>query len=184
VFNIEGGCYAKTIDLSAEKEPEIFSAIKFGTVLENVVLDEEGTPDYEDKTLTENTRAAYPLHHIDNARIPSVAGHPKTIVFLTADAFGVLPPISKLDKDQSMYHFLSGFTSKLAGTDRGVTEPQPVFSSCFGSPFLPLAATADAKILERLVDTYDVNVHLATTGWTRRGYGIGRRMYLALTLTV
>ncbi len=184
VFNIEGGCYAKTIDLSAEKEPEIFSAIKFGTVLENVVLDEEGTPDYEDKTLTENTRAAYPLHHIDNARIPSVAGHPKTIVFLTADAFGVLPPISKLDKDQSMYHFLSGFTSKLAGTERGVTEPQPVFSSCFGSPFLPLDATVYAKMLGRLIDKHDVNVYLVNTGWTGGGYGIGKRMDLTHTRTM
>ena len=184
VFNIEGGCYAKTIDLSAEKEPEIFSAIKFGTVLENVVLDEEGTPDYEDKTLTENTRAAYPLHYIDNARIPSVAGHPKTIVFLTADAFGVLPPISKLDKDQSMYHFLSGFTSKLAGTERGVTEPQPVFSSCFGSPFLPLEATVYAKMLGRLIDKHDVNVYLVNTGWTGGGYGIGKRMDLTHTRTM
>lgn len=184
VFNIEGGCYAKTIDLSAEKEPEIFSAIKFGTVLENVVLDEEGNVDYEDKSLTENTRAAYPLHYIDNARIPSVAGHPKTIIFLTADAFGVLPPISKLDRDQSMYHYLNGFTSKLAGTERGVTDPQPVFSSCFGSPFLPLEATVYAKMLGRLIDEHDVNVYLVNTGWTGGGYGIGKRMDLTHTRTM
>jgi phosphoenolpyruvate carboxykinase (ATP) len=184
VFNIEGGCYAKTIDLSAEKEPEIHGAIRFGAVLENVMLDEEGTPDYEDKSLTENTRAAYPLHHIDNARIPSVAGHPKTIIFLTADAFGVLPPISKLDRDQAMYHFLSGFTSKLAGTERGVTEPQPVFSSCFGSPFLPLEATVYAKMLGRLIEKHDVNVYLVNTGWTGGGYGVGRRMELKHTRTM
>ena len=184
VFNIEGGCYAKTIDLSAVKEPEIHGAIRFGTVLENVVLDEEGTPDYEDKSLTENTRAAYPLHYIDNARIPSVAGHPKTIIFLTADAFGVLPPISKLDRDQSMYHYLNGFTSKLAGTERGVTDPQPVFSSCFGSPFLPLEATVYAKMLGRLIDKHDVNVYLVNTGWTGGGYGIGKRMDLTHTRTM
>lgn len=184
VFNIEGGCYAKTIDLTEEKEPEIFRAIKFGSVLENVVLDEAGVPDYEDGSLTENTRAAYPLHHIDNARIPSVAGHAKTIVFLTADAFGVLPPISKLDKDQAMYHFMSGFTSKLAGTERGVTTPQPVFSSCFGSPFLPLAPTTYAKMLGRLIDKHDVNVYLVNTGWTGGPYGIGSRMNLKHTRTM
>lgn len=181
VFNIEGGCYAKTINLSKEKEPEIFEAIKFGSVLENVVIDEEGNPDYDDDALTENTRAAYPLNHIDNARIPSVAGHPKTIVFLTADAFGVLPPISKLSKDQAMYHFLSGFTSKLAGTERGVTSPQPVFSTCFGSPFLPLHATVYANMLGDLIDKHDVNVYLVNTGWTGGEYGVGKRMDLKHT---
>lgn len=181
VFNIEGGCYAKTINLSKEKEPEIFEAIKFGAVLENVVVDEEGNPDYDDGSLTENTRAAYPLDHIDNARIPSVAGHPKTIVFLTADAFGVLPPIAKLSKDQAMYHFLSGFTSKLAGTERGVTTPQPVFSTCFGSPFLPLHATVYANMLGDLIDKHDVNVYLVNTGWTGGEYGVGKRMNLAHT---
>ena len=181
VFNIEGGCYAKTINLSKEKEPEIFEAIKFGSVLENVVIDAEGNPDYDDGSLTENTRAAYPLDHIDNARIPSVAGHPKTIVFLTADAFGVLPPIAKLTKDQAMYHFLSGFTSKLAGTERGVTTPQPVFSTCFGSPFLPLHATVYANMLGDLIDKHDVNVYLVNTGWTGGEYGVGKRMNLAHT---
>ena len=181
VFNIEGGCYAKTINLSKEKEPEIFEAIKFGSVLENVVIDSDGNPDYDDGSLTENTRAAYPLNHIDNARIPSVAGHPKTIIFLTADAFGVLPPIAKLNKDQAMYHFLSGFTSKLAGTERGVTTPQPVFSTCFGSPFLPLHATVYANMLGDLIDKHNVNVYLVNTGWTGGEYGVGKRMNLAHT---
>lgn len=181
VFNIEGGCYAKTINLSKEKEPEIFEAIKFGSVLENVVIDEDGNPDYDDGSLTENTRAAYPIDHIDNARIPSVAGHPKTIIFLTADAFGVLPPIAKLNKDQAMYHFLSGFTSKLAGTERGVTTPQPVFSTCFGSPFLPLHATVYANMLGDLIDKHEVNVYLVNTGWTGGEYGVGKRMNLAHT---
>ena len=181
VFNIEGGCYAKTINLSEEKEPEIFKAIKFGSVLENVVIDENGNADYDDDSLTENTRAVYPLDHIDNARIPSVAGHPKTIIFLTADAFGVLPPIAKLSKDQAMYHFLSGFTSKLAGTERGVTTPQPVFSTCFGSPFLPLHATVYANMLGDLIDKHDVNVYLVNTGWTGGEYGVGKRMNLAHT---
>ena len=138
VFNIEGGCYAKQSTYLAEKEPEIYNAIPFGAVIENVVVDSETRiPDYDDDSLTENTRAAYPIQHIENIVDPSVAGHPKTIVFLTADAFGVLPPISKLTKEQAMYHFLSGFTSKLAGTERGVTSPEPVFSTCFGAPFLP-----------------------------------------------
>jgi phosphoenolpyruvate carboxykinase (ATP) len=184
VFNIEGGCYAKTIDLTEEKEPEIFRAIKFGAVLENVVLNEAGEPNYEDGSLTENTRAAYPLDHIDNARIPSVAGHPQTIIFLTADAFGVLPPISKLDKDQAMFHFLSGFTSKLAGTERGVTAPQPVFSTCFGAPFMPLHAKVYATMLGRLIDKHDVNVYLLNTGWTGGAYGSGKRMDLKHTRTM
>ncbi|MHC0552130.1 phosphoenolpyruvate carboxykinase (ATP) [Salinicoccus sp. CNSTN-B1] len=181
VFNIEGGCYAKTINLSAEKEPEIYQAIRFGTVLENVAVDEEGTPDYDDNSLTENTRAAYPLDYIDNARIPSVAGHPNTIIFLTADAFGVLPPISKLTKSQAMYHFLSGFTSKLAGTERGVTSPQPVFSTCFGSPFLPLHATTYANMLGDLIDKHNVDVYLVNTGWSGGEYGVGKRMDLKYT---
>ncbi|WP_020007441.1 phosphoenolpyruvate carboxykinase (ATP) [Salinicoccus albus] len=181
VFNIEGGCYAKTINLSEEKEPEIYKAIKFGSVLENVVIDEEGTPDYDDGSLTENTRAAYPLEHIDNARIPSVAGHPNTIIFLTADAFGVLPPISKLTKSQAMYHFLSGFTSKLAGTERGITSPQPVFSTCFGSPFLPLHATTYANMLGELIDKHGVSVYLVNTGWSGGEYGVGKRMDLTYT---
>lgn len=182
VFNIEGGCYAKTINLSAEKEPEIYNAIRFGSVLENVVVDAETRiADYDDGSLTENTRVAYPIHYIDNIVTPSVAGHPKTIIFLTADAFGVLPPISKLTKEQAMYHFLSGFTSKLAGTERGVTEPEPVFSTCFGSPFLPLPATRYAEMLGQKIDEHGSQVFLVNTGWTGGEYGVGNRMKLSYT---
>nr|WP_198549577.1 phosphoenolpyruvate carboxykinase (ATP) [Macrococcus caseolyticus] len=181
VFNIEGGCYAKTIDLSREKEPQIYDAIRYGAILENVKVDEEGVPDYTDKSLTENTRAAYPIDNIDNIVLPSIAGHAKTIIFLTADAFGVLPPISKLTKEQAMYHFLSGFTSKLAGTERGVTSPQPVFSTCFGSPFLPLHATVYANMLGDLIDKHGAAVYLVNTGWTGGEYGVGSRMNLTHT---
>ncbi|MEK5232947.1 phosphoenolpyruvate carboxykinase (ATP) [Lysinibacillus sp. FSL K6-0232] len=182
VFNIEGGCYAKTINLSAEKEPEIYNAIRFGSVLENVVVDPETRIcDYDDGSLTENTRVAYPIQYIDNIVDPSVAGHPKTIIFLTADAFGVLPPISKLTKEQAMYHFLSGFTSKLAGTERGVTEPEPVFSTCFGSPFLPLPATVYAEMLGEKIDKHGAQVYLVNTGWTGGEYGTGSRMKLSYT---
>ncbi|KGR88815.1 phosphoenolpyruvate carboxykinase [Ureibacillus massiliensis 4400831 = CIP 108448 = CCUG 49529] len=185
VFNIEGGCYAKTINLSAEKEPEIYNAIRFGSVLENVVIDKDTRiPDYDDGSLTENTRAAYPIHFIDNIVTPSVAGHPKTIIFLTADAFGVLPPISRLTKEQAMYHFLSGFTSKLAGTERGVTEPEPVFSTCFGSPFLPLPATRYAEMLGEKIDAHGAQVFLVNTGWTGGEYGVGNRMKLSYTRTM
>ncbi|TDL98679.1 phosphoenolpyruvate carboxykinase (ATP) [Macrococcus brunensis] len=181
VFNIEGGCYAKTIDLTREKEPQIYDAIRYGAILENVKVEEDGTPDYSDKSLTENTRAAYPIDNIDNIVLPSYAGHAKTIIFLTADAFGVLPPISKLTKEQAMYHFLSGFTSKLAGTERGVTSPQPVFSTCFGSPFLPLHATVYANMLGDLIDKHGVKVYLVNTGWTGGEYGVGSRMNLKYT---
>src|SRR5699024_2814727 len=147
-FNIEGGCYAKCVDLSEEKEPQIYNAIRFGSVLENVILDDETRePDYTDTSLTENTRAAYPIESIDNIVTPSVAGHPNAIIFLTADASGTLPPISKLTKEQAMYHFLSGYTSKLAGTERGITEPEPAFSACFGAPFLPLSPDQYADML-------------------------------------
>ena len=182
VFNIEGGCYAKCINLSEEKEPEIYGAIRFGSVLENVVVDEETRlPDYDDGSLTENTRAAYPIHNIDNIVTPSIAGHPNTIVFLTADAFGVLPPISKLTKEQAMYHFLSGFTSKLAGTERGITSPEATFSTCFGSPFLPLHATVYAEMLGKKIDEHDAQVFLVNTGWTGGEYGVGSRMELKYT---
>ncbi|NYF25516.1 phosphoenolpyruvate carboxykinase (ATP) [Sporosarcina sp. JAI121] len=185
VFNIEGGCYAKCINLSQEKEPEIFGAIRFGSVLENVVVDPETRiPDYNDGTLTENTRAAYPIQAIDNIVDPSVAGHPNTIVFLTADAFGVLPPISKLTKEQAMYHFLSGFTSKLAGTERGITSPEATFSTCFGSPFLPLPATVYAEMLGKKIDEHDAQVFLVNTGWTGGVYGVGKRMDLKYTRTM
>jgi phosphoenolpyruvate carboxykinase (ATP) len=182
VFNIEGGCYAKCINLSHEKEPQIFDAIRFGTVLENVVLNlESRIPDYDDGTLTENTRAAYPMEAIDNIIQPSIAGHPNTIVFLTADAFGVLPPIAKLTKEQAMYHFLSGYTSKLAGTELGVTSPEATFSTCFGAPFLPLPATRYAEMLGEKILEHNVNVFLVNTGWTGGEYGIGNRMKLSHT---
>jgi phosphoenolpyruvate carboxykinase (ATP) len=182
VFNIEGGCYAKCINLSREKEPQIFDAIRFGTVLENVTLNQESRiPDYDDGTLTENTRAAYPIDAIDNIVQPSVASHPNTIVFLTADAFGVLPPISKLTKEQAMYHFLSGYTSKLAGTERGITSPQATFSTCFGAPFLPLPATRYAEMLGEKILEHNANVFLVNTGWTGGEYGVGNRMKLSYT---
>ena len=181
VFNIEGGCYAKAINLSREKEPQIYDAIKYGTVLENVVSSENGKIDFDDNAYTENTRAAYPINYIDNIVVPSKAAHPNTIVFLTADAFGVLPPIAKLTKDQAMYHFLSGFTAKLAGTERGVTEPEPSFSTCFGAPFMPLNAKVYANLLGKLIDQHDVEVYLVNTGWTGGKYGVGRRIKLNYT---
>ncbi|MGG2954274.1 phosphoenolpyruvate carboxykinase (ATP) [Geobacillus stearothermophilus] len=182
IFNIEGGCYAKCINLSREKEPQIFDAIGFGAVLENVVLDDATrVPNYDDGMLTENTRAAYPLQAIQNIIDPSVAGHPSTIVFLTADAFGVLPPISKLTREQAMYHFLSGYTSKLAGTERGVTEPEATFSTCFGAPFLPRPAVEYAEMLGQKIAEHNVRVFLVNTGWTGGPYGVGSRMKLAYT---
>ncbi|PPA71800.1 phosphoenolpyruvate carboxykinase (ATP) [Jeotgalibacillus proteolyticus] len=182
VFNIEGGCYAKCIQLSREKEPQIFDAIRFGSVLENVVLDPTTkVADYDDSSLTENTRAAYPLQAMTNIVDPSIAGHPNTIIFLTADAFGVLPPISKLTKEQAMYHFLSGYTSKLAGTERGITEPEATFSTCFGSPFLPLRPTVYAEMLGRKMEEHEVEVFLVNTGWTGGAYGTGSRMKLSYT---
>ncbi|TLS39026.1 phosphoenolpyruvate carboxykinase (ATP) [Pseudalkalibacillus caeni] len=182
VFNIEGGCYAKTVNLSKEKEPQIWDAIRFGTVLENVTVDEDSRQaDYDNTVLTENTRAAYPIDAIPNVVVPSVAGHPNTIVFLTADAFGVLPPISKLTKEQAMYHFLSGYTSKLAGTERGVTSPEATFSTCFGAPFLPLPAYRYAEMLGEKIVEHDVNVFLVNTGWSGGSYGEGSRMKLAYT---
>ncbi|MGY3715350.1 phosphoenolpyruvate carboxykinase (ATP) [Sutcliffiella cohnii] len=182
VFNIEGGCYAKCIGLSQEKEPQIFDSIRFGSVLENVVLNENSRiPNYDDSSLTENTRAAYPLQAMNNIVDPSVAGHPTTIIFLTADATGVLPPISKLSKEQAMFHFLSGYTSKLAGTERGITSPQATFSTCFGSPFLPLPATTYAEMLGKKIDEHNVQVFLVNTGWTGGEYGVGNRMKLSYT---
>ncbi|MGL5512122.1 MAG: phosphoenolpyruvate carboxykinase (ATP), partial [Sporomusa sp.] len=182
IFNIEGGCYAKCIDLKHETEPQIWEAIRFGSVLENVVVDQvTRTPDYANSSLTENTRVAYPVNYIPNALIPGVAGHPKTIVFLTADAFGVLPPIAKLDAEQAMYHFLSGYTSKLAGTERGITEPQATFSACFGAPFLPLSPLRYAELLGEKLKRHQTNVFLINTGWSGGSYGVGSRMKLAYT---
>ncbi|MBS1902690.1 MAG: phosphoenolpyruvate carboxykinase (ATP) [Bacteroidetes bacterium] len=181
VFNFEGGCYAKCIKLSQEHEPQIWSAIRRGSVLENVAIDEKGVPDYNDGSRTENTRAAYPLEYIDNAVIPSVGGHPKNIVLLTADAFGVLPPISKLTKEQAMYHFISGYTAKLAGTERGVTEPEPNFSTCFGAPFMVHHPSVYAELLGKKIDEHGSKIWLVNTGWTGGPYGIGKRMHLPYT---
>lgn len=182
IFNVEGGCYAKCIKLSQENEPQIWDAIRFGTVLENVVMDEESRKaNYDGVDFTENTRAAYPVHHIDNVVIPGVGGHPSTVIFLTADAFGVLPPISKLNKQQAMYHFLSGYTSKLAGTERGITKPEATFSACFGAPFLPLSPLVYAKMLGEKLEAQNTNVFLINTGWSGGSYGTGKRMNLAYT---
>ena len=181
IFNIEGGCYAKCIDLDPAREPEIYGAIKFGALLENVVVDEEGKPDYFDGSLTENTRAGYPVDHIPNAAIPGVGGQPKTIVFLTADAFGVIPPISKLDNDMAMYHFVSGYTSKLAGTERGITEPVTTFSTLFGAPFFPLNASVYAQMLGEKLKETGANVFLVNTGWCGGAAGTVPRMKLKYT---
>jgi phosphoenolpyruvate carboxykinase (ATP) len=176
VFNIEGGCYAKCIKLSQEFEPQIYSAIRRGAVLENVVTDKNGAVDFDATEYTENTRAAYPLTFIDNAVIPSVGGHPKNVIFLTCDAFGVLPPVSRLNPEQAMYHFLSGYTAKVAGTEAGVTEPQATFSACFGEPFLPLPASTYAKMLGQRLAKHRANCWLVNTGWSGGGYGVGTRM--------
>ena len=181
VFNIEGGCYAKCIDLDPAREPEIYGAIKFGTLLENVIVDENGKPDYTDGSLTENTRAGYPVEYIPNAAIPGVGGLPKTIVFLTADAFGVIPPISKLDNDMAMYHFVSGYTSKLAGTERGITEPVTTFSTLFGAPFFPLNASVYAQMLGEKLKETGANVFLVNTGWCGHSAANGPRMKLKYT---
>lgn len=182
VFNLEGGCYAKCINLSHEHEPQIWDAIRFGSVLENVVLDPvDHIADYDDGSLTENTRVAYPLDYIPGRVDPSMAGHPKAVVFLTADAFGVLPPISILENEQIMYHFISGYTSKLAGTERGIQQPEATFSACFGEPFLPLSALAYAEMLKDRVNQYGSRVYLINTGWSGGPYGVGKRISLKYT---
>lgn len=183
VFNFEGGCYAKTIRLSATGEPEIFQATQmFGTILENVVLDDDSREiNFDDGSITENTRASYPIDYIPNAVIPGRAGHPKNVVFLTADAFGVLPPISKLTPEQAMYHFLSGYTAKVAGTERGITEPKATFSACFGAPFLPRHPGVYAEMLGEYLRNQGADVWLVNTGWTGGGYGVGERMKLSHT---
>ena len=182
VFNFEGGCYAKCIDLSAEKEPQIFDAIKFGALLENITFkDGSSTVDYTDGSKTENTRVSYPIHHIDNIVQPSIGTTPKNIFFLTADAFGVLPPVSKLDAGQAMYHFISGYTAKVAGTEAGITEPQTAFSACFGSPFLPLHPTKYAEMLGEKMKESGANVWLINTGWSGGAYGTGERISLKYT---
>jgi len=183
IFNLEGGCYAKCIRLSQEHEPQIWNALRFGSVLENVVLDPEShQPDYNDDSLTENTRAAYPVDFIENAVIPGIGGHPRNIVFLTADAFGVLPPIARLSPEQAMYHFLSGYTAKVAGTEAGVgSEPQATFSTCFGSPFLPLPPQVYAEMLGRRLAEHKSQCWLVNTGWYGGPFGVGERMHLPYT---
>ena len=182
VFNLEGGCYAKCVDLTKEKEPEIWEAIKFGALLENIVCYEEtSTVDFSNISKTENTRVAYPIHHIANAVEPSIASNPKNIFFLTCDAYGVLPPIAKLDAGQAMYHFISGYTAKVAGTEAGVTEPQTTFSACFGKVFLPLHPAKYAEMLGKKMKENQVNVWLVNTGWTGGAYGTGSRMKLSYT---
>jgi phosphoenolpyruvate carboxykinase (ATP) len=182
IFNFEGGCYAKCINLKKENEPEIWRAIRFGAVMENVIIKRDThEPDFSDGSLTENTRVVYPLDFIPAAIIPSVANHPKVIIFLTADAFGVMPPIAKLTKAGAMYHFMSGYTSKLAGTERGITEPKETFSQCFGAPFMPLHAKEYAKMLGQKIAEHNTRVYLINTGWSGGPYGVGKRIDLKYT---
>lgn len=182
VFNFEGGCYAKVIDLSKEKEPEIWNAIRFGSIVENTRFKENSREvDFANKSVTENTRTAYPINFIPNALEESKAGVPRNIFFLTADAFGVIPPISKLNKSQAMYHFISGYTAKVAGTEMGITEPKLTFSACFGAAFLPLHPTKYATLFGEKIEEYKTNVWLINTGWTGGPYGVGSRMKLAYT---
>ncbi|MBP9483444.1 MAG: phosphoenolpyruvate carboxykinase (ATP) [Negativicutes bacterium] len=185
VFNFEGGCYAKCIRLSQKSEPQIWDAIRFGTVVENVEIKSDcRTPDFDSEKYTENTRAAYPLDFIPGAIQPSIGGHPSTIIFLTADAFGVLPPVAKLTEKQAMYHFLSGYTSKLAGTERGITKPEGTFSTCFGAPFLPLHPLTYAEMLaEKMVD-HEVDIYLVNTGWQGGPYGVGNRISIEHTRSI
>ena len=178
IFNIEGGCYAKCIGLKEEKEPDIFHAIRYGAVLENVIMDEKRVVDYEDVSITENTRASYPLSHIDKVKIPAIAGHPKQIIFLTCDASGLLPPIAKLSPEQAVFFFVSGYTSKIAGTEMGIKEPQPTFSACFGEPFLVWSPLRYGKLLEEKLKEYGCPVYLLNTGWIEGGYNVGRRIPL------
>ncbi len=177
IFNFEGGCYAKCINLKEKHEPQIWNAVKNGAVLENVVINKESLkPDFDDGSLTENTRAAYPLDYIPGAVIPSVGGNPKVIVFLTADAMGVLPPLAKLSKNAAMFHFMSGYTSKLAGTEIGVKEPKAVFSKCFGAPFMPRPASVYAEMLGEKISKHNTSVYLINTGWSSGPYGVGERI--------
>ena len=181
IFNFEGGCYAKVINLSKSKEPDIYNAIKKGAILENVVMDKDGNVDFTDKSITPNTRVSYPIHHIQNIQPNSIGGNPKNIFFLTADAFGVLPPISKLTPGQAAYHFISGYTAKVAGTEAGINEPKPIFSACFGAPFMPLHPTKYAEMLSAKMKSSGVTVWLVNTGWTGGAYGMGHRMKLTYT---
>jgi len=181
IFNFEGGCYAKVIDLTEEKEPDIYRAIKPGAILENVIFKDNGEIDYMDSSITQNTRVSYPIYNIDNIQKPSYAGNPTNIFFLTADAFGVLPPVSKLTPGQAAYHFISGYTAKVAGTEAGITEPVPSFSACFGEPFMPLHPTVYAEMLSKKMQDAGVNVWLINTGWSGGPYGVGSRIKLKYT---
>ena len=181
IFNFEGGCYAKTIKLDPSKEPDIFNAIKPGALLENVVTDENGVVDYDNGTITENTRVSYPINHIENIEPTEKGGHPRNVIFLTCDAFGVLPPISKLTPEMAMYHFLSGYTAKVAGTERGITEPVATFSTCFGAPFMPQYPTIYAELLGEKLKTHNAQAWLVNTGWSGGAYGTGERIDLPVT---
>jgi len=182
VFNFEGGLYAKCINLKRENEPQIWNSLKFGSVIENVTVDPATRqPDFEDDTVTENTRAGFPVDFIPGAVIPGVGKHPKTVIFLTADAFGVMPPVARLTREGAMYHFLSGFTSKLAGTERGIIEPVATFSACFGAPFMPRPPTVYAELLAERLDRHGATVFLVNTGWLWGPYGVGRRIPIEMT---
>jgi len=181
VFNFEGGCYAKTINLDPSKEPDIFNAIKPGALLENVITDENGVVDYTDSSITENTRVSYPIDYINNIEPTEQGGHPKNVIFLTCDAFGVLPPISKLTPEMAMYHFLSGYTAKVAGTERGITEPVATFSTCFGAPFMPQYPTTYAELLGKKLKKHNAQAWLVNTGWSGGAYGTGERIDLPVT---
>jgi phosphoenolpyruvate carboxykinase (ATP) len=184
IFNVEGGCYAKAVNLTHESEPDIFAALRFGAVMENVVLEEDRTVDFADTSITENTRGAYPINFIRNAKIPSVAGHPTDIIFLTCDAFGVLPPVSVLDSQQATYHFISGYTAKVAGTEVGVKEPAATFSPCFGGPFLVWHPNKYADLLAEKIRKHGTRVWLVNTGWIGGGYGVGKRIKLSYTRAI
>jgi len=184
IFNLEGGCYAKAINLTPENEPDIFQALRFGAVLENVVLEDDHSVDYADTSITENTRGAYPIEFIQNAKVPCVAGHPTDVIFLTCDAFGVLPPVSSLSPTDAMYHFISGYTAKVAGTEMGVTEPQAAFSPCFGGPFLVWHPSKYAELLASKMRTHGARVWLVNTGWGGGPYGIGKRISLKNTRAI
>jgi phosphoenolpyruvate carboxykinase (ATP) len=184
IFNVEGGCYAKAINLTPEQEPEIFQALRFGAVLENVVLDEDRMVDYTNTSITENTRGAYPIEFIHSAKVPCVGGHPTDIIFLTCDAFGVLPPVSSLSPEHAMYHFISGYTAKVAGTEVGVTEPQATFSPCFGGPFLVWHPNKYAELLASKMHRHQTRVWLVNTGWSGGAYGTGKRISLRHTRAI
>ncbi len=184
IFNLEGGCYAKMINLDPQQEPLIYSAVKKNAILENVIIDKNGKCDYFDKTITENTRCSYPIEHINNYLKGSYGGHPSNILFLAADAYGVLPPISKLTNEQALYHLISGYTAKVAGTEMGVIEPIATFSICFGGAFMPLPAEIYAKLFEKKIKKHNVNVYLINTGWSGGPYGIGKRMNIDITRSI